>query len=98
MPGNSGLELLEQARKKYQHSAFLIATGVDDVRVGVQTKKKGADDYLVKPFNLEAVEVSVQRALEEKLMELDLDNYRQNLEQMVDQRREQLQTAARANS
>jgi FixJ family two-component response regulator len=71
---------------------------VDDVRVGVQTKKKGADDYLVKPFNLEAVEVSVQRALEEKRMELDLDNYRQNLKQMVDQRREQLQTAARANS
>src|ERR1700730_9837254 len=83
----------EQARKKYPHAAFLMATGVDDVRVGVQAMKKGADDYLVKPFNLEAVEVSVQRALEKKRMELDLENYRQNLEQMVDQRTKQLQTA-----
>jgi putative nucleotidyltransferase with HDIG domain len=93
MPGISGVELLELARKKYPHSAFLMATGVDDVRVGVQAMKQGADDYLVKPFNLEAVEVSVQRALEKKRMELDLENYRQNLEQMVDQRTKQLQTA-----
>ena len=47
-----------------------MATGVDDVRVGAQEMKKGADDYLVKPFNLEAVEVSVQRALKKSAWSL----------------------------
>lgn len=93
MPGISGLQLLEQVRIKYPRSAFLMATGMDDVRVGIQAMKQGADDYLVKPFQLEAVLASVQRALEKKRLELEVENYRQNLEQMVDQRTKQLQKA-----
>lgn len=93
MPGISGLQLLEQVRIKYPRSAFLMATGMDDVRVGIQAMKQGADDYLVKPFQLEAVLASVQRALEKKRLELEVENYRQNLEQMVDQRTKQLRAA-----
>jgi DNA-binding NtrC family response regulator len=37
-PGITGLKLLEQAHKKYPRSTFLMTTGVDDVRVGVQTR------------------------------------------------------------
>ena len=50
MPGMSGLELLAEVQRKYPDLAFLVATGVDDVRVGVQAMKEGADDYLVRPF------------------------------------------------
>jgi DNA-binding NtrC family response regulator len=35
MPGIPGLELLAQVQRKYPELAFLIATGVDDIRVGV---------------------------------------------------------------
>lgn len=93
MPGMSGLELLEQVRKKYPHLAFLIVTGVDDIRVGIEAMKQGAADYLVKPFHLEAVVASVERALEKKRLEMELEKYRQQLEQMVDQRTKQLQAA-----
>lgn len=93
MPEMSGLGLLEAARKNYPRSAFLMVTAEDDIRVGIEAMKQGAADYLVKPFQLDAVVASVQRALEMKRMELELANYRQNLERMVKDRTKQLETA-----
>ena len=93
MPGMTGLQLLEKARKDYPHSAFLIVTGVDDIRVATQAMKEGADDYLLKPFQFDAVLASVQRALQKKRLEIEVEHYRQNLEQMVEQRTRQLQFA-----
>ena len=66
MPGVSGLALLETARTKYPWMSFLIATGVDNVRVGVDAMKQGADDYILKPFRLETVALAVDRALKKK--------------------------------
>ena len=54
MPGMSGLTLLEHVRSKFPHTGFIVATGVDDVLIGVQAMKQGAADYLVKPFEAEA--------------------------------------------
>jgi DNA-binding response OmpR family regulator len=48
MPGMSGLELRAEVHRRSPRVAFLLATGVDDVRVGIQAMKSGADDYLVK--------------------------------------------------
>lgn len=93
MPGVSGLALLEVVRVKYPHLSFLMATGVNNVRVGVAAMKQGAADYLVKPFQLEGVVASVERAMEKKRLELELENYRQHLEQMVEHRTRQLQSA-----
>jgi len=93
MPGVSGLALLEVVRVKYPRLTFLMATGVNNVQVGVAAMKQGAADYLVKPFQLEGVVASVERAMEKKRLELELENYRQHLEQMVEQRTRQLQSA-----
>lgn len=95
MPGISGMELLAEVRRRYPYMAFLVATGVDDIRVGVQAMHQGADDYLVKPFDLEIVVVSLNRALEKKRLEREVENYRCHLEAMVSERTQQLQTALR---
>jgi len=95
MPGRSGLDLLKIARQTHPHMAFLMATGVDDIRVGIQAMKEGADDYLVKPFHPEAVLTSLNRALEVKLLERELESYRRHLEEMVEHRTKQLQAASR---
>jgi DNA-binding NtrC family response regulator len=95
MPGISGLELLAATRRTAPHTAFLMATGVSDVAVGVSAMKQGAADYLLKPFQLEAVVASLQRALEMKRMEGEIEEYRQRLEEMVGQRTKQLQAAMR---
>ena len=93
MPGISGLALLEEARKKHRRAAFLMVTGMDDIRVGIQAMKQGASDYVVKPFQPDEVVVSVHRALEQKRMERELENYRQHLEEMVARRTKELQAA-----
>jgi DNA-binding NtrC family response regulator len=83
MPGLSGMELLTQVRRRYPHMAFLVTTGVDDVDVGVQAMRCGADDYLVKPLRESAVLASLERALHKRQLEQQVENYRQHLEEMV---------------
>ena len=95
MPGMGGMELLSQARRRHPHLAFLVTTGVDDVDVGVQAMRSGADDYLTKPLLESAVVASLEKALQKHHLEQQVDNYRQRLEQMVAERTGQLQAALR---
>ena|ERR1700722_16469108 len=95
MPGISGLELLALVRRSYPHIAFLVTTGVDDVDVGVQAMRSGADDYLVKPLHENAVLASLESALHKRKLEQQVDNYRQHLEEMVSDRTLQLREALR---
>jgi len=95
MPGMDGLELLRSVRKGHPHLAFILVTAVDDVRLGVQAMKEGADDYLLKPLNLEVVAVALNHALERKRLEVQIENYRLDLERLVDDRTQQLRTAVR---
>lgn len=93
MPGMSGLELIEEARKRHPRSAYLVITGMNDVHVGIDAMKRGADDYLVKPFRMESLVSSVERALNKKRLELEVEKYRESLEEMVEKRTTQLQSA-----
>jgi len=93
MPGVSGLELLKKVRQHYPRLIFLMATGIDDVRLGVQAMRQGADDYLIKPLEIEVITISLQRALHKKYLEREVDNYRKNLEEIVLRRTEELQYA-----
>ena len=93
MKGMSGMELLARIRQQYPHVVFLMVTGVDDVRVGIQAIHKGADDYLVKPLDLDVVLVSLERAVQRKRLEQEVESYRHHLEEIVAERTQQLQMA-----
>ncbi|MFB3924127.1 MAG: HD domain-containing phosphohydrolase [Terriglobia bacterium] len=93
MPGLSGTDLLESAHGAYPHVAFLMATGEQDVRVGIEAMKHGASDYILKPFNPPAVVASLRRSIQMKQMERELEEYRRDLERMVEARTKQLEKA-----
>lgn len=93
MPRMSGLDLLAEMQKRFPHVAFVMATGENDIRVAVDAMKHGADDYLLKPFQLDVALESVRRALHKKYLETELETYRHHLEEMVEQRTHQLQIA-----
>jgi len=95
MPGISGMELLAKIRGKYPYLAFLMVTGEDDLRVGIEAMKKGAEDYLVKPLQIDLVLASLERALEKKRLEQEVENYQRRLEEMVEERTGQLESALR---
>jgi cyclic di-GMP phosphodiesterase len=93
MPGMSGMQFLARVRPIHPHLAFLIVTGVDDIQVAVEAIRCGADDYLLKPLQLEVVITSLRRALEKKHLERQLENYKRLLEEMVRERTMQLESA-----
>jgi response regulator RpfG family c-di-GMP phosphodiesterase len=97
MPGMSGMELLTKVRQNYPQMVFLMVTGVDDIRVGVQAMRQGADDYLVKPLQVDAniVLASLTRASHVKRLEQEVDNYRHHLEEIVAEQTQQLREALR---
>jgi len=95
MPEISGLALLDRCRTDYPQLAFLMVTAEDDVEVGVQAMKRGAVDYLVKPFNAQILVHNIERALEKKRLELELARYHHRLEEMVEDRTQELEAALR---
>ena len=64
MPGLSGLELLGHIRQKFSDTPVIIISGIGDQEHAQGLIKLGAFDFLLKPFKLEVVEKSVQRAVE----------------------------------
>jgi cyclic di-GMP phosphodiesterase len=93
MPGMDGMRLLKEVRLRFPLIAFIMATGSDDVRLGVQAMKEGAKDYILKPFQIDSVVASVHRALEMKRLESELKKHREQLEDMVSCRTKELALA-----
>jgi len=63
MPGLSGLELLGHIRQNYPQTPVIIVSGIGDQEHAEGLIRLGAFEYLLKPFRIEKVEESVQRAL-----------------------------------
>ncbi|HXN95008.1 MAG TPA: HD domain-containing phosphohydrolase [Candidatus Acidoferrales bacterium] len=97
MPGMSGMDLLAKVRQSYPQTVFLMVTGVDDTRVAIQAMRQGADDYIVKPQQVDAniVLASLTRALHVKRLEREVENYRHHLEEIVAEQTQQLREALR---
>jgi len=95
MPGMSGMEFLAKVKQSYPRIVFLMVTGVDDIQVGIQAMREGADDYLVKPLQVDANIIlgSLTRALHVKGLEQEVDNYRHHLEEIVAEQTGQLREA-----
>jgi putative two-component system response regulator len=93
MPGKSGTELLPEIKHRYPDIAVIMATAVTDTSVAIGCMREGAYDYLVKPFNLDEVALSADRALEKRRLELENRAYQQHLEEMVAERTAELKQA-----
>jgi two-component system, LuxR family, response regulator FixJ len=74
MPGLSGIELLRRLRELKLGIPVVVITGHGDVPLAVEAMKIGAADFLEKPFDDEALLVSVRSALNQ----LDQDQKRQS--------------------
>ncbi len=64
LPGTSGVELLRQLRRVDNQLLAIVLSSYGMIAHAVEAMKAGAFDFITKPFDLEAVEMSIQRALE----------------------------------
>ncbi len=69
MPGMSGMELLEEVKSRYIRPYVIVMTGYGTVESAVECLKKGAFDYIQKPFKMREVESIVSRALKQHRLE-----------------------------
>jgi len=94
MPGMNGIALLEKLKEMDSDMAVLVVTAVKDREIAIKAMKLGADDYIVKPFDLEEIVQSVKRALERRRLALQVKEYHQRLEKEVKERTEELKRRA----
>jgi putative two-component system response regulator len=79
MPETSGVELLPKVLAQDPDLAVIMLTAIDEPRTAIECLKLGAYDYLIKPVDLEELELSLQHALRQRQLELD----RRQLEQWL---------------
>ncbi|MGH7194248.1 MAG: response regulator, partial [Candidatus Saccharimonadales bacterium] len=66
MPGLSGLDLLEKLKAGSPDCEVVMLTGQGTIETAVEAMKRGAFDFLTKPFPLAELEVVVQKAFDHR--------------------------------
>jgi two-component system nitrogen regulation response regulator GlnG len=64
MPDLSGLDVLHEFRLKDVDAPVIIITAQNTVKNAIEAMKRGAYDYIAKPFDLDEVKLTVERAIE----------------------------------
>src|SRR5512142_607629 len=68
MPGMSGIELLEKVKENYPGMEVMVVTGYGSIDAAVDAMKKGAYEYIAKPFNLDELLLKVKKIHERKIL------------------------------
>jgi DNA-binding NtrC family response regulator len=71
-----GLELLNRIKEINPNAIFIIITGYPSIKTSIEVIKKGAKDYITKPFNIDEIKVKIERALLERSLQGRLKNTR----------------------
>ncbi|RJQ39024.1 MAG: sigma-54-dependent Fis family transcriptional regulator [Nitrospiraceae bacterium] len=69
MPGMDGLTLLSEMKEKHPETEVIIVTGFGSIDSAVEAMKRGAADYITKPFNLDELNLKIKKILEKKRLE-----------------------------
>jgi len=74
MPGLNGIALLERVKRSWPDTAVLMITAYTAAEDAVEAMKRGAYDYIAKPFKVEELKILVRNALEK--LDLKKENVR----------------------
>jgi two-component system, NtrC family, response regulator AtoC len=90
MPLTDGLALMDQLLQRNPELAVVIMTGFGTIETAVEAMKRGAEDYLTKPFDQEAIRKKIGRLMEvfelrDRVAQLEsnLDKYAHSFEALI---------------
>ncbi len=66
LPGKGGMEILREVQEQFPEIVVIMITANQEVSSAVKAIKLGADDYIVKPFDLEEIKVHIEKNLENR--------------------------------
>lgn len=80
MPGRSGLELLAELTERGVRAPVIVLTAMNSVNAAVEAMKRGAADFITKPFELDALRIKVRNLLEKRELEEEVERLRDEVE------------------
>ena len=79
MPRMDGMALLTSIREQYPHLPVVMATSSEELGTAITAMRAGAEDYLTKPVDLDALELAAERALERREVRVEAENLRRQI-------------------
>jgi two-component system response regulator HydG len=79
MPNMDGIELLKKLREQDQNVPVIVCTAFGDVGTAVSAMRAGAEDYITKPIDFDALLLAVERALERRELRVEAENLRRQI-------------------
>src|SRR5918996_4648702 len=76
MGGSDGMDVLRTAKSLHPTTAVILMTAFGTVNTAVEAMKIGAFDYVQKPFEIEEMEVKIDKALEVRRLKHELEYLR----------------------
>src|ERR1700681_2517387 len=76
MGGSDGMDVLRTTRAMHPTTAVILMTAFGSINTAVEAMKIGACDYVQKPFEIEEMEVKIEKALEVKRLKHELEYFR----------------------
>ena len=90
MPEMDGIKLLEWMRQYDPEVPVIMVTAIHDISTALEAIRRGAYDYILKPFEKDQLFLGVDRALQHRRLIIENRSYQSNLEQLVEERTAQL--------
>ncbi|GAC1663557.1 MAG: response regulator [Candidatus Acidiferrum sp.] len=90
MPEMDGIKLLEWMRQYDPEVPVIMVTAIHDISTALESIRRGAYDYILKPFEKDQLFLGVGRALQHRRLISENRSYQRNLEQLVEERTAQL--------
>jgi len=81
MPGMDGLALIEQGRAVTPHATFIVMTAFATIDTAVKAIKLGAESYLTKPLEIDAVHAIVERGFQRALLSREAAQLRERIDE-----------------
>ncbi|HEY4011622.1 MAG TPA: sigma-54 dependent transcriptional regulator [Acidobacteriaceae bacterium] len=79
LPGGNGIEFFDEIRARQPSTIVIIMTAYATVESAVEALRIGAGDYLAKPFTLETLASSLERAAERRIFDVEARALRERL-------------------
>ncbi len=81
MPGLNGIETMAKIKARFPEITVIILTAFGSIPLAVDAVKKGAYDYLSKPFDNEELLLLIRRALEHRRLTQEVSNLKKQLQE-----------------
>ncbi len=88
MPVMDGIELLQRIKRENPEAEVIMITGHGDIDLAIKSLKHRATDFITKPINVDALEISLKRVEEKIITRKQLQKYTENLERLIREKTE----------